>query len=215
MKTLIPKIATLVFAVSASFLQADPLVKWNFGGEDGTQERMAPLAGSVASQLEVSPITRGAGFPAGTGTPFTENSMTFWMIPGINTAEDAVEKGAYFEITLTPKDGSMLSIQSVSFATKRASKLSGPNKFIVRSSVDGFGSDIAGPDETQSVPIPEGADISISLGGSLDNLTKPVTLRFYGYGRNKADNADGGIWCIMNSSAASGFAIDGTITAKP
>lgn len=215
MKTLIPQIAALVLAVSAPVLQADPLVKWNFGGEDGAQEKMSPLAGSVSSLLEVSPITRGAGFPVGPATSFTENSMTFWMIPGVNTADDAVEKKAYFEITLTPKDGSSLSIQSVSFATKRASKLSGPNKFIVRSSIDGFGSDIAGPDETQPEPVPEGADISVSLGGSLENLTQPVTLRFYGYGRNKADNADGGIWCIMNSSSASGFSIDGTVTAKP
>jgi len=215
MKTLIPQIAALALTVSASMLPADTLVKWDFGGEDGTQEKTAPVAGSVSPHLDASPITRGTGFPVGTGSLFTQNSMTFWMVPGVNTADDAVEKGAYFEITLTPKNGSALSLQSVAFSSRRASKLSGPNKFIIRSSTDGFGSDIAGPDETQPEPVPEGADVNISLGGSLDNLTQPVTLRFYGFGRNKADNLDGGIWCIANSSTAGGLTIEGTVTTKP
>lgn len=215
MKILIPQIAALVLALTAPSPRAETLVKWDFGGEDGAQEKMPPVAGSVSPHLEASPITRGAGFPTGTGSLFTQNSMTFWMVAGVNTADDAVAKHAYFEITLTPKNGSTLSIQSVSFSSRRASKLSGPNKFIIRSSLDGFGSDIAGPDETQPEPVPEGGDIAVSLGGSLDNISVPVTLRFYGFGRNKADNADGGIWSIAGSAAAGGFVIEGTVAAKP
>ncbi len=206
---------TACLALSFASLNAEPLAKWDFGGQDGAQETTSPVPGSTAKGLRASPIRRGQGFQKGNPTLFTENSMTFWMIPGINTVEDAVAKNAYFEVILTPEAGTSFSIQSVTFLTKRASKMSGPNKFVIRSSLDDFGTDISGPDETQPEPVPEGGDIAVSLGGSLDNLTQPVTLRFYGFGRNKADNADGGIWSIANSSIAGGFAIEGIATAKP
>lgn len=183
------------------------MATWNLQGEDGLQEETKPK--SVSNDVEVSAIIRGngLGYPS-KPTPFTENTMAFSMLFPARTLEEALENEIYFEITITPKSGKTVSIGSIVFSTKRASKRSGPNHFVVRSSLDNFASDIAGAFDTQGAPIPEGGDILITFGGTLDNLSQPVTLRFYAYGLQELNSSEGsrGLWAISNSE------LTGTIT---
>lgn len=205
---------TLLFAAflaPSPALFADTLAKWDFTGQDGAQAEAVAVEGSIPSSITVSPITRGDGFTIGKPSAFTENSFAIRSVPGLNTFEEAAEQRAYFEITLTPSAGKALSIDRITFNSKRATKKSGPLFVVVRSSTDDYASDIAGPLDPLPVELPEGADLELSFAGTLNNVDKPVTLRFYAYGRTEPHNPSGAMWVVGNSSLTGGFTIEGTV----
>ncbi len=199
-------------AMQTPALRAQTLAKWDFSGQDGAQAEAAPVEGSVPTGVTVSPIMRGDGFTLGKPSPFTANAFSIRMVPGINTYEEAAEKNAYFEITVTPTAGKTVSIDRISFNSKRATKKSGPLFVVVRSSLDDYATDLAGPLDPLPVDLPEGADLEFTFAGALNGLTKPVIIRFYAYGRNEPHNPSGGLWVIGNSAMTGGLTIEGTVT---
>lgn len=193
-------------------LKAEVLANWDFTGADGGQMDATAVDGSIPAGITVSPITRGDGFTLGKPSPFTANGFGIRMVPGINTLDEAIEKNAYFEITITPTAGKTVTIDRVVFNSKRATKKSAPLFVVVRSSVDDYATDIAGPLDPLPVEVAEGSDLELGFAGTLSGITNPVTLRFYAYGRTEPHNPSGGNWVIGNSSITGGFTLEGSVS---
>lgn len=198
--------------------RADMLVAYDFRGQDGTQALTEPA--QVASYLEASAISRGAGYAAGTKVGMTQDTMAFlpeakgdrtvFMQPYV--VGDALKHEAYFEITLKPEEGHILSVQSITLGTRRASRRSGPNHCEVRSSLDGFATPLATVASTAGAGGNESVDLVVEFGRALENLHTAVTLRFYGYGRAEPTNQLG-IWAISNPAAGPAV-IEGRLRKK-
>ncbi len=199
--------AAVALASLATTMYGETLANWDFSGQNGLQDETA--AQETASGLKVSGLIRGTGLDKrGGASEFTADGMAFWPGMPLNTEEEAIEANAYFEVTLTPEEGRQISIRSISFAVKRATRKSGPINFVVRTSTDNFGSDAAGPLKTE---VPEGGDVTVSFGSELTQLKQPVTLRFYGFGRGVPDYPKNGVWVILNSPLTKGFTIEGQV----
>jgi len=204
----------LTLAISSPLFSAEILAKWDLSGEDGAQEEVLSTKESLASGLQASPLTRGTGLFPTKSSSFTEDGFAASSTPQTQTIEDAVRNQTFFEVTLTPEKGKSLDLDSVCFASKRASKNSGPNLLIVRTSLDGFSDDVSLPTEVQKIDGPDACDIDLLFDGGLRNVTEAITLRFYGFNRKQPDNPDGGVWVINNHSEIEGFAIKGTVSPK-
>ncbi len=205
-----------LFLLAAIGMRAEVLVKFDFTGYDGLQEQTKPEAKSVADHLKVSAIKRSPIYRAPeNGSSFLESSMGFVPTVSDGALEDtysvatAVEKGAYFEITLTVAPGYKLTIDSIQLGTKRASKKTGPNYFVLRSNQDDFSKDIAdGETAGEGYDVPR--NVTLQTFGELSDLRGEVVLRFYGWGRD-AWSTKTGLWAIANHSEVGGLVIEGTV----
>jgi hypothetical protein len=111
---------------------------------------------------------------------------------GWNATTPGVDTSKYYEMTLSPNPGSQLDLDSIAFGVRRTG--TGPRDFSIRSSLDGFGTDLG----TASATSPEisvlgnsfhfindiapSANIqgnTIRLSTEYDALTTPITFRFY------------------------------------
>ena len=111
---------------------------------------------------------------------------------GWNTTTPGVDSSRYYELTLAPMSGMSLGLDSISFGLRRTG--TGPRDFSLRSSLDGFTSDLG----TSSATSPEisiqgnafrfandiapTANISgnqVQLSSDFDALHSPITFRFY------------------------------------
>lgn len=97
----------------------------------------------------------------------------------VDTSE-AVSENQYHEITVTADSGYELDLSSLTLKIMRGGT-SGTRGFLVRSSVDGYASDLAGEalSTTYTWPTTRNVDIDLS-GGSFQNLST-ITFRFYSY----------------------------------
>lgn len=195
----------LVAWATLPFGYADVLVSYDFKGQDGTQVVTEPY--QVATHIEASAVTRGAGFARGVRVGMSQDGMAFvpvavsdpQLFMGPYAMDASVGHAAYFEITLTPEAGHSYTVRSALFGTRRASKRSGPNYVEVRSSLDGFQKSLTVSQDTAGPGGNESSDLFIDFGRTLTNLHTAVTLRFYGYGRGLATEQPG-IWVITNPS---------------
>lgn len=138
-----------------------------------------------------------ASYPDATANTFTNGSglsIIFsdgWVSTGAssttNSDAGAVSGDDYFTFTLTPINGASLNLTSLNFGTAFYANAS--NNYtaylFVRSSVDNFATNIGsiisitGQSNTTS---PSFAQQSLNLsGGIYQNLTTPITFRFYVY----------------------------------
>ena len=117
----------------------------------------------VQPGLAASGIGRGPGITASSAND--RYSAGGWS----TTVLDATD---YFEWTLTPEPGFEIHLAGFSYTGQRSA--SGPQLFALRSSVDGFTSDIG-------VATTTGVVIDLS-GTTFQQLTSAVTFRFYGWG---------------------------------
>lgn len=116
----------------------------------------------VNADISVSGIGRGSGI---TGT----NANDRYTASGWNsTSFDAAD---YFEFVLTPNAG--YSIKFNSFVYTGQTSGTGPTSFAVRSSLDGFTSDIGTPNSTGTT-----IDLSSPI---YSNITSQITFRIYGW----------------------------------
>lgn len=203
-----------ILAASLSTGSADILAKWDLSGEDGTQVEVPPVEDSVIPGLQVSPITRGAGLFVTGSSAFAAGGFASTSTPQTQTLADAIQNETFFEVTLTPEAGKALDLSSVTFASKIASKKSGPNSLVVRTSLDDFTDDVVEVTETHPSNGPDASDVELWLFDNfLHGIQEPITLRFYGFGRNQLTHG-GGIWVIGNNSNTEGFTINGTLSSE-
>lgn len=145
---------------------------------------------TVAANLSGSGIGRGAG---ATGT----NANDRYNANSWNTT--TLDATAYFDWTLTPTSGFGIDFTSLSGAWQRSS--TGPSSYSLRTSLDGFVSDVA----SGTIGGSGSADpYNISLSAaSFNSIVAPITFRLYAWGTTNS----GGTFSVND------FSFDGMISA--
>jgi hypothetical protein len=121
------------------------------------------------ANISVSGIGRGAGI---NGT----NANDRYNANGWNTP--TIDLDAYFEWTLTPNLGCEIDFTSFVYTSQRSDN--SIDNFALRSSVDGFVSDIG-------APVFNGTTINLSAG-AYQNINSAITFRFYAWGAGASGN---------------------------
>lgn len=122
---------------------------------------------TVDGNISVSGIGRGTGI-TGTGANDRYNANSW------NTA--SIDLTAYFEFTLTPNLGCEIDFTSFVYTGQASS--TGATSFAIRSSMDSYVANIG-------TPTAGGTTIVLS-SATYQNITGPITFRFYGWGASTA-----------------------------
>ncbi|RYF57153.1 MAG: hypothetical protein EOO39_35775 [Cytophagaceae bacterium] len=141
---------------------------YTYFGNTGTEASQAVSAQPTG--VNFGAVARGAGVTA-TGGANSLNSSG-WSTTGIDLTD-------YYGFTITPNTGSTVSLSNLAFTFQRSG--TGPTSFAVRSSVDGFATDLY--TTTEPAANTTGLSRTIPLTGitGLQNLATATTIRIYGY----------------------------------
>jgi len=88
--------------------------------------------------------------------------------------------GKYFKLTLTPAEGYQLSVTGLAFGYRATA--SGPTSFVLRSSADGFGTDLATAGLVNDSAWHSYTSSPLELAG----LTSPTVFRLYASGASSS-----------------------------
>lgn len=118
---------------------------------------------TVTSNLTVSGLELFGSSKASANDRFNSSQ---WLV--------SLDENKYFSWTLTPNSGFELNISSLDFSLQSSN--SGPNMFAVRTSMDGFDSNLYNSAKTQ------GNEQSFAIPVNITNKTSSVEIRLYAYG---------------------------------
>ena len=133
-------------------------------------------------------ITNTSASSGYTGATGTYNAGVTARTGVLNTAASG---SAYFEFTLVPSSGNAISISGLSFASRGTS--TGPLAYAVRSSLDGFTSDLAVGTLLNTSVWSLYNTVSISLNASVGVA---VTVRIYGFNGTGTASSNVANWRI-------------------
>lgn len=141
---------------------------------------------TIVFNLTASGISRGEGVVgANANDRYSANS---W-----NT--DVLDETAYFEFTITPNEGYEIDFTSFEYVGQRSG--TGPQEFALRSSLDGYVSDIYTLSTTAG-NFTETVDLS---DAEFQNVDEAITFRLYGWGTTNA----------AGTFSVNSFAFNGTV----
>ncbi len=170
------------------------------------------------------PTATGVTFGSFTavGTPANPNaaarfSFVNWPTGSVGGVADSLYSGMtgvlsateYFEVTVSPVVGYAVTLDTIRFNARRSS--TGPRSYSVRSSVDGFTSNITNGfmllhpnvsiqgqnefffihDTTSNILNNANGNLILLSGGSFSALTSPVTFRFYSWNAEASSGSFG------------------------
>lgn len=177
--------------VSSLFLQAfitipclsQSLGYWNFNN--------TLSGGGIGAHNTLSTADFNSGIPTksfnGNAEYYGENG---WPAGGINT-------GTYLQFSISPNTGYQLDLSSILLRIRRSNTGSpagsGPTSWSLRSSIDGYASDLASSNSLTY----NYSNFSVALGSSFLNLYSTVTFRLYGY--NVSINSGGFSRLVVDS----------------
>ena len=144
------------------------------------------LGQTVNANITVSGIGRGPGISGNAG--INRYTATNWSLAALDVND-------YFTFTLTPNSGYLINF--VSFVYTGQASGTGPTTFAIRSSVDGFISNIGAPSVT-------GSTISLAAA-QFQNINSAIEFRVYGWGGSNASGT-----CSIND-----FTFNGTVVVGP
>lgn len=184
-------------------------VTWNFA-------TASPSSGAVAN-LTVSALSQGNN--NGTTTLITTTSASSGYVgsTGTNNAGAAARVGAfssvnsaYFEFTLTPAAGYTAALTDLTFGTRSTG--TGPQAYSIRSSADGFASDLVGG--TGTIANNSNWALKTNFGlSSVSGTGTAITYRIYGHAGSGTDSANTANWRIddlnLTVVLTQGFLLDG------
>ena len=172
-----------------SFNFAQTIALWEFDSQ--TTATTTPTNGSVSiATWSTGTISYSTGTTGGATDKAI--STTGFNTPSVNTAK-------YLEFTISPHANYAMSINSIHFFDQKSG--TGPTSWVLRSSLDGYVSDLNAPSPgTTNSTFPANAQ-SAELGINFQNITSSVTFRLYAYGASSS----AGTWRLDN------LAIDGSI----
>lgn len=157
-------LVTLLF-VSVATTNAQTAANWNFNSS---------LSGTPGSHLSSPNANLGSAIPTKTFNGGTE----YYGEDGWPTG--AIDLNAYMEFSVSPNTGYYLNLNTVTMIIRRSNTGSpqgaGPNNWTLRSSLDGYASDIATNSMTYNY-----ATFTVPLPAAFQSLTSGVTFRLYGY----------------------------------
>ncbi len=161
---------------------------FGFGGAAGNEATFPPNGQPVNGTI--GSMKRGSGItPSAAGNVFAATGFTI---------ESSIDTADYFSFSIKANQGYKLNLDSIVFGQRRSN--SGPANYAVRSSLDGFQSDLA----NGSCPTNITYNNRASLGSAFQSVTSTTTVdfRFYGFGAGAAT----GTWRLDS------VRIHGTIT---
>lgn len=173
-----------VFLFSFSKSDAQVLLQWNTFGNVGT-ETTEP---SVFNNANISSanLTFGAGITAAANANRFGGSGWFDVgnTAAGNTISEAVAGNNYIQFIVTPSAGCSVTPTSLVFSWDKSG--TGPQNVVLRSSVDGYTSDIGTVAPTAAI----GTNNTINITG-ISNISTPITFRLYGYGATATGGTGG------------------------
>ncbi|MCL4482145.1 MAG: hypothetical protein M1445_05945, partial [Bacteroidetes bacterium] len=122
---------------------------------------------TVDANISVSGIGRGTGI-------IGNNANDRYNAKGWNTS--TLDLNGYFYFTLTPNSGYQINFTSFVYTAQKSA--SGPSNFAIRSSIDGFSTDIG-------IPTSTGATIDLT-NSAYQNITTAIEFRLYGWAASSA-----------------------------
>lgn len=199
-------VAAALIAGASAGAQAATIAQYPF---DSASPTAAPVDPNVTANDMATNIGANSGFSStGTGNAYVRASAT------PDNQADAVTDGTYFYFTITPHTGYALNLSTffmkIGEQTSTTDAISFTSNFFLRSSADGYASDIAITDTggvttysggvaTRTTTInssntPDGVTFDLS-GAIFQNITTTLTFRIYtfdtgeGTGTNPADSS--------------------------
>ncbi len=172
------------------------LVSYDPTGQPGDQASQAATPGiNGGANITFSSLTRGSVSANAGSNSFNSN---FWSLG--STFASAQTGNDYIEFTITPSGGFQFSIATFRIRNRRST--TGPSNVSLRSSLDGFSTDVRAWSPTT-------ADATETFTPSgLTNVTSAVTFRIFGWNAT----SDAGTFRIVSSGGVLGLEIDGTVT---
>ena len=162
----------------------------------------------------VAPTTVGAHLAAGNTTSGSDvgslgfSGSDFYGQDGWPSG--AIDLNAYLQVTVSPNAGYYLVLNSISFQLRRSttgSSGAGPQSWSLRSSVDGFSSNLLTGTLTESYQT-----FTLSLPAAFQGLPGTVTFRIYGF--NQVTSSGGSNRLVTDNIAFTGQAVAGTLAAQ-
>lgn len=179
----------LITTLFCSFLTlgfGQTIALWEFDSQ--TAATTVPTNGTVTDATwSVGTIT----YPAGNSSVSTDKaiSTTAFNSPTINTSK-------YLQFTISPNANKAMSLESISFFDQRSG--TGPTNWVLRSSLDGYVSDLNAPSPSATSASFSATSQTIELGIDFQNITTSITFRIYAYGASSS----AGTWRIDDLSIA-------------
>ena len=174
--------ALLAAVIGFAWQSAAQTICWDFGS--GSASNATP-ASSCAANVSAGPVSQGNNNGVTPLLAAASPSSGYAGASGLFNAGAAARAGAlstnaggsaYFEFTLTPGAGTVLSVTNMAFGARSTS--TGPQAFCARSSVDGYAADLAiGAVPNTSTWVLKNVNMSLVSSVAGD----PVTFRIYGY----------------------------------
>jgi hypothetical protein len=181
-------IGLVLAVVGAGSARGDILVTYDFGTPtmDPTERTGPGFAAAFADpDVEATDVSLSDSLPV-PGEPFIADRDPAYGRPvlridpgdGSTSADDAVAGGRYFEFTVTAGQDLLLALDSLTFSSARGGGAM-PRGWVVRSSVDGFASNI----DTQEVlsQRPDLTNFTVDLTGLDFQGLSGVTFRIYSF----------------------------------
>lgn len=190
--------ALMLCGIGASTTRAAVLGTYTFDGYPGNQVSQ-PISSALPG-LSFTNLVRGPGLTS---------------FPGANSfASTGFERNFdlndYMGFTLSPTSGGTLNITGIDFTYRRAG--AGPGKYSVRTSLDGFATNIvAGTFVADTV----NHRLNLSFGSAVTGVTTPVTVRLYAWQRPVAASGDFrlGNYSAFPSAGPNNFVVNGSISS--
>jgi hypothetical protein len=149
-----------------SFPAEAQILTFSFSGNNGDEPDFP--SSSNSGGIQASLISRGSDIAAAaSGDRFNSINWTTGSTPDVND---------YIEYTIMPAGGYKIDITSIQLQHRRSS--TGPRKFIIRTSVDGFATNASGELTVPDVNTQQNNSLALLMPLS---TTAPVTFRIYGY----------------------------------
>ncbi|NHN27346.1 T9SS sorting signal type C domain-containing protein [Flavobacterium jejuense] len=157
----------LVTIFMVTFSWAQSIFENSITGTNPSTSNPYIIGQSLDANITVSGISRGSGInPASANNRYSANN---WNVSSFDNSK-------YFEFTLTPNTGYQINFSTFEYTGQASS--TGASNFAFRSSIDGYTSNIGTPTNS-------GVTIDL-LTGIYQNITTPITFRFYGWGASSS-----------------------------
>jgi hypothetical protein len=138
-----------------------------------------PGTSLVATTLDLNATASSVNFTGSSASrEALPDELAINTATGATNAATAVSNNSFFQFSITPNAGYELDLSELAFQVATASPGAPNNGYVVRSSVDGFSSDLeSGPIPTD---YPTYTSITVNLSGSgFQNLLSQTTFRIY------------------------------------
>ena len=180
-----------------SGVSAQTAGNWNFNNV---------LTGTPGSHISTPNFSFGSAIPLS-----SFNGGTEWYGEG-GWPAGALNTNAYYEFTVTGNSGYYLALNSVTLIIRRSStgtpSGSGPTTWSLRSSLDGFATDIT----INSTMTFNYTTYNVPLPAAFQTIPSTVTFRLYGY--NTVINSGGNNRFVIDNISVQGQATAGILAAR-